>query len=171
MKARARKQRRRDELPVADHGTPERARHGELVRRETMVAGVTGKRVKHECRLDWYVDKGSIIDRQYEAGLRFRRDWQFADAAAKVIGTYGPQISRAERRHDFTEMQLAARRRIASAIALLGCDLAPIVIDVCCFDEWASGRLPALRDALTKLADHYGLARVDSRASSPPPRR
>jgi hypothetical protein len=117
------------------------------------------------------VDKGSIIDRQYEAGLRFRRDWQFADASAKVIGTYGPQMSRAERRQDFTEMQLAARRRIASAIALLGSDLAPIVIDVCCFDEWASGRLPALRDALTSLADHYGLARVEVRASSPPPRR
>jgi hypothetical protein len=57
-------------------------------------------------------------------------------------------------------MQLAARRRIAAAVALLGRDLAPIVIDVCCFDEWASGRLPALRDALTMLADHYGLARA-----------
>jgi len=169
--AKARRARRQIAAEIADHGTAERAQHGELVARETLTAELTGKRVKHECRLDWYWDKGSIIDRQYEAGLRFRRDWQFADAAAKVIGTYGPQISRAERRHDFTEMQLAARRRIASAIALLGCDLAPIVIDVCCFDEWASGRLPALRDALTKLADHYGLARVDSRASSPPPRR
>lgn len=160
MKARVRKQRRRADRPAADHGTLERARHGELVRRETMVAGVIGKRVKHECRLDWYVDKGSIIDRQYDAGLRFRRDWQFAATAAKVIGTYGPQISRAEGRQDFTETQLASRRRIASAVALLGRDLAPIVIDVCCFDEWASGRLPALRDALTRLADHYGLARV-----------
>ena len=160
MTGKARKQRRRADATMADHGTPERARHGELVRRETMVAGVVGKRVKHECRLDWYADKGSIIDRQYDAGLRFRRDWQFAATAAKVIGTYGPQIARADGRQDFTEMQLAARRRIAAAVALLGRDLAPIVIDVCCFDEWASGRLPALRDALTMLADHYGLARA-----------
>ena len=162
MKAKARRQRRRAEESTVDHGTPERARHGELVRHETMDAGVVGKRVKHECRLDWYADKGSIVDRQYDAGLRFRRDWAVAASSAKVTGTYGPQISRAEGRQDFTEMQLAARRRIAAAVALLGRDLAPIVIDVCCFDEWASGRLPALRDALTMLADHYGLARAAS---------
>jgi hypothetical protein len=28
---------------------------------------------------------------------------------------------------------------------------------VCCFDNWASGRLPVLRDALSILADRYGL--------------
>ena len=37
--------------------------------------------------------------------------------------------------------------------------LAEIVVDVCCFDNWASGRLSALRDGLGMLADHYGLAR------------
>lgn len=142
-----------------DHGTVERARHGELVPRETMVAGVTGKRVKHECRLDWYWDKGSIVDRQHEAGLRFRRDWHLAAAAAKIVGTYGPQIARTGGSHDFTDTQLAARRRIASAVDALGRDLAPIVVDVCCFDNWASGGLPLLRDGLTVLADHYRLAR------------
>jgi hypothetical protein len=145
--------------PVADHGTAERARHGELVPRETMVAGVTGKRVKHDCRLDWYWDKGSIIDRQYEAGLRFRRDWHFAAAAPSVVGSYGARISRLAGRQDFADGQLAARRRTAAAVALLGRDLAAIVIDVCCFDNWASGRLPGLRDGLAMLADHYGLAR------------
>jgi hypothetical protein len=145
--------------PVADHGTAERARHGELASRETMVAGTTGKRVKHECRLDWYWDKDSIIDRLYEAGLRFRRDWHFATAAPSVIGAYGARISRLTGRQDFAEGQLAARRRTAAAIALLGRDLAAIVVDVCCFDNWASGRLPLLRDGLGILADHYGLAR------------
>ena len=145
--------------PVADHGTAERARHGELVSRETMAAGVTGKRVKHECRLDWYWDKGSIIDRQYDAGLRFRRDWLFAASAASVVGTYGVRISRLGGRQDFTDGQLAARRRTAAALALLGRDLAAIIVDVCCFDNWASGRLPALRDGLGILADHYGLPR------------
>jgi hypothetical protein len=158
VRARARKS-RRPTAPVADHGTPERAQHGELATRETIVAGVTGKRVKHECRLDWYWDKGSIIDRQHEAGLRFRRDWHFAAAAPSVVGAYGARISRLAGLRDFTETQLAARRRSAAAIALLGRDLAAIVVDVCCFDNWASGRLPALRDALTMLADHYGLQR------------
>ncbi len=125
-----------------------------------MTAGLAGKRVKHECRLDWYWDKGSIIDRQHEAGVRFRRDWQFAAAAPTIVGAYGPRISRLAASRDFTDTQLAARRRTASAIARLGCDLAAVIVDVCCFDNWASGRLPALRDGLSILADHYGLARV-----------
>lgn len=160
--ARARKVPRRPVGVPVDHGTKERARHGELVTRETMTAGITGKRVKHECRLDWYWDKGSIVDRQHEAGLRFRRDWQFAATAATIVGAYGPRITRMAGRHDFTDTQLAARRRIAAAVALLGRDLASVAVDVCCFDNWASGRLPALRDGLSLLADHYGLARVES---------
>src|SRR5476649_1906288 len=99
----ARMRRRPEAAALADHGTTERARHGEVVTRETMVAGVTGKRVKHECRLDWYWDKGSIVDRQHEAGLRFRRDWHLAAAAATVVGTYGARISRPGGRADFTE--------------------------------------------------------------------
>ena len=143
-------------LPQADHGTAERARHGELAPHETAVPGVSGKRVKHECRLDWYLDKASIVDRQHEAGLRFAREWHLAAAKPTLVGNYGLRIAG---HHDFTESQLAARRRVARMIALLGRELAEIVVDVCCFDNWASGRLPRLRDALTMLADHYGLER------------
>jgi len=157
MRGRAKKA--RTVAPFADHGTPERAQHGELVTRETMDAGITGKRVKHECRLDWYLDKGSIIDRQHEAGLRFRRDWHFAAAAPSLVGSYGARISRLAGRQDFSDTQLVARRRTAAAIDRLGRELAEIVVDVCCFDNWASGRLPALRDGLGMLADHYGLPR------------
>jgi hypothetical protein len=153
----ARKARRHSVGPDVDHGTPERARHGELATRETMTAGIVGKRVKHECRLDWYWDKGSIVDRQHEAGMRFRREWELASAAAAVVSAYGPRIARLAGRGDFTESQLAARRRTEAAIAHLGRDLAAVVVDVCCFDNWASGRLPVLRDALSILADRYGL--------------
>jgi hypothetical protein len=159
--AKTRKARRHAVGPDVDYGTPERANHGELVTRETMTAGVTGKRVKHECRLDWYWDKGSIVDRQHEAGLRFRRDWEFASATPTVVGAYGPRIAPLAGHRDFTDTQLAARRRTEAAIALLGRDLASVAVDVCCFDNWASGRLPALRDALSILADRYGLARAD----------
>jgi hypothetical protein len=153
------KKARRVVATAADHGTAERAQHGELVTRETMIAGITGKRVKHECRLDWYWDKGSIVDRQYEARLRFRRDWHFAATAPSVVGAYGARISRLAGRQEFSDTQIGARRRSAAAIAVLGRDLAAIAVDVCCFDNWASGRLPAFRDALTMLADHYGIAR------------
>ncbi len=140
--------------PAADHGPQERAQHGTLVPRETMVAGLVGRRVKHECRLDWYWDRCSIVDRQHEAGIRFRRDWGFATARPTVTSRYGPRLtSHAE----FSEQQLAARRRVADAIGKLGVEAGRIVIDVCCFDNWAAERLPRLREALSLLADHYGL--------------
>jgi hypothetical protein len=141
----------------ADHGPAERAQHDTLLPHATEAAGVVGKRVKHECRLDWYVDKGSIVDRQHEAGLRFRRDWLLAVATQRMIGTYGPRMSGGQ---DFTTAQLAARGRVGRVMACLGRDVAPIVVDVCCFDRWASGGLPILRDGLTALADHYGIPRA-----------
>jgi hypothetical protein len=141
---------------AADCGPPERARRGELVPRGTGVPGQSGRRVRHECRLDWYQDKGSLDDRRHEAGLRFRRDWLLAAASPKVVGTYGLRLAG---RQDFTTLQLAARRRVARALAVLDQSAGAVVIDVCGFDAWASGRLPELRDALTLLADHYGIAR------------
>jgi hypothetical protein len=148
--------------PVADRGTAERAQHGEVVARETMVAGVTGARVKHECRLDWYWGKSSIHDRQHAAGIRIRREWSLAIASPSVIGRYGPRVTG---HHEFADSQLAARRRLRGALAHLGGEIAGVVIDVCCFDNWAAERLPKLREGLTLLADHYGLAReIDRRA-------
>jgi hypothetical protein len=149
---------------AADHGPRERAQHGTLVARETMVAGLIGRRVKHECRLDWYWDRCSIVDRQHEAGIRFRRDWAFATARPTVTSRYGPRLtSHAE----FSEQQLAARRRLAAAIQKLGGEAARIVIEVCCYDNWAAERLPRLREALSLLADHYGLpARATTRRSA-----
>lgn len=143
---------------AADLGPAERAQHGDLAARATEVAGITGRRVKHECRLDWYQDKASLDDRQHDAGLRFRRDWLVATAPPKLIGTYGPRLGATGQ--DFREMQLAARRRVGRALLTLGDELGAVVIAVCGFDEWASGRLPRLREALTLLADHYGIARA-----------
>ena len=142
----------------ADVGPPERGRHDELVAQPTSAAGVVGRRVKHACRLDWYWDKASLDDRQHSAGLRFRRDWLLAVAAPKLIGTYGPRVGAAH--EAFHDLQLEARRRVAKALVAVGRDLTPVLIDVCGHDEWASGRLPRLRDALTVLGDHYGMPRA-----------
>jgi hypothetical protein len=155
-RTKASRSRRLAAVALGDHGTAERARHGELAPRDTMIPGVTGKRVKHECRLDWYWDKSSIVDRQHQAGIRFRRDWQAATAGQTLVGNYGLRVPG---RHEFTDSQLAARRRIAKVSALLGKELAEVLVDVCCFDNWASGRLPKLREGLTMLADQYGIER------------
>ena len=138
----------------ADHGPAERRRHDELVDRATDLPGIVGKRVKHECRLDWYWDKASIVDRQHAAGIRLRRDWSIATAAPRMTVRYALRI---EGRDSFSDLQLAARRRIARALQPLSPEMRAALLAVCCFDEWASGRLPRLREGLTHLADHYGL--------------
>jgi Domain of unknown function (DUF6456) len=117
---------------------------------------VVGRRVKHACRLDWYWDRCSITDRQHAAGLRFRRDWHIATAGATLVGTYGLRVRGYS---EFREAQLMARRRVKEASRRLGASAVAVAIDVCCFDNWASGRLPVLRDGLSALADLYGLPR------------
>ena len=152
------KRAKRRRVPAVDHGPPERARHGALALHPTETAGIVGRRVKHECRLDWYQDKASINDRQHDAGMRFRRDWLLATAAPRLTGPYGPRLGAGY--EDFRELQLASRRRLSAALLVLGDAAGAVVIAVCGCDEWASGRLPALREALTLLADHYGIARA-----------
>ena len=117
----ARKPRRVHGAKTADLGTPERARQGELLPRPTALAGVVGRRVKYECRLDWYWDKASINDRQHEAGIRFRHDWHLAAAAPKTVATYGPRLGKG---FEFHEVQIAARpRRTRRADARRGVDV------------------------------------------------
>jgi Domain of unknown function (DUF6456) len=160
MSSRAKRRSPAPAAPVdaaADHGTPERARHGELVTQPTDVPGVTGRRVRHECRLDWYLDRCSIADRQHAAGLRFRADWTLATSTARLVGSYTIRVPRGPR--DFTDSQLAARRRVMKVVNPLASEAVAVLIDVCCLDQWASGRLPLLRESLDRLADGYGLQR------------
>jgi hypothetical protein len=137
-----------------EHGSPYLPQHVPVVVEETMAAGVTRARVKHECRLDWYAGRMLITDRQFDAGIRLRADWTISNAERRVTSTYGQAVVGAM---DFTAAQLGARRRMVKALAAMTLDEARVALDVCAFDEWASGRLPTLRDALTSLADHYGL--------------
>lgn len=143
-----------------DRGPPERARHAILVDRRTEMPGVVGKRVKHACRLDWYWDKMSLDERQHAAGLRLRADWLVATAQPHLVGRYNLRVPG---RESFSDMQLAARQRVARALEALSPDERAVAIDVCGFDNWASGRLPLLRRALTALAGHY---RLPARAGS-----
>jgi hypothetical protein len=143
-----------------DRGPPERTRHAVLVNRRTDTPGVIGKRVKHACRLDWYWEKMSLEERQYAAGLRLRADWLVATAQPNLVGRYDLRVPG---RESFSDLRLAARRRVAHALAALSADERAVAIDVCGFDNWASGRLPVLRRALSALASRYRLPGAKAR--------
>lgn len=142
-------------IVAQEHGSVWLRQHAEVVHDETMVAGITRARVKCECRLDWYEHRALINERQHAAGLRFRVDWCIGSEEQCIIGSYGQTLRGGTA--EFSEAKVAARRRVNRAVAALSVSEAKAAIAVCGMDEWASGSLPTLRDALTTLAKHYGL--------------
>jgi hypothetical protein len=121
--------------------------------------------------------KPMLDDFQFEAGEHLRRDftiagmsarttanWDFCDAGSSKKGARGMGAI------EISDRALAARQRLFSALDMLGPEMAGIVYDVCCLASgletaerrlgWPrrSGKL-VLQIALTKLSQHYGIAR------------
>lgn len=122
-------------------------------------------------------DGAPLIDAaQFEAGERFRRDLTMAGIMPGISidwdrlgsGGSGGGGNRAGRL-DATEACIAARQRVTLAVRHLGAEDGDLLIDVCGFliriseieraRRWParSGKIMIAR-ALSRLADHYGLA-------------
>ena len=118
------------------------------------------------------------------AGERLRRDYTLARLEARVTASWDMTIlSGARGRSGLPgqaltpgEAAMAARRRVAGALAAVGTDLSGILIEVCCLAsglEHAERRLGwpqrsgkvILRIALRQLARHYGI--VPARRAAP----
>jgi hypothetical protein len=112
---------------------------------------------------------------EFEAGERFRSDYERAGIMPRVTANWTASVSRGRRdggaggMAELTEAAIDARRRVDRAIAAVGPELAGILVDFCCFlkgieeiertRQWPtrSAKL-VLRIALAGLARHYGLA-------------
>lgn len=162
--------RRRKAAPTfeADHGPPERYRHGDvIVDSPTETAGVTAKRVMTQRVLDRYRQREQISERQYSAGDKLFGLWYRAGRSPVVtvnLAAVGgrDQASETKRLEAWDEMNLALRS--------VGLRLSPVLVDVCLSDQsagaWArrNGQHPkagitVLRLALSALGDFFGLAR------------
>lgn len=116
-----------------------------------------------------------IDDHQYEAGERLRADYWFAHLAPRVTSNWSALApSERSRRAPpsnaaaFSDNALAAKQRVAHALAEVGPELAGVLVDVCCelkgleeaekVNGWPqrAGKV-VLQIALTRLARHYGL--------------
>lgn len=131
--------------------------------------------MKHdESPLAWLNRRGLIDPKCYEAGERLRMDWTLSHLEARVTmdwaGAMTPGSSQSQPRDGLTthERAIAARRRLAKALEIVGPELSGMLLEVCCLTrglesaERALG-LPqragkvVLQLALTRLARHYGL--------------
>ncbi|MCC5977210.1 MAG: ATPase [Salinarimonas sp.] len=128
-------------------------------------------------------DGAPLIDAaQFQAGERFRRDLTMAGIMPGVsidwdrLGSGGGGGGYRAGKLDATETCIAARQRVARAVRHLGGEDGDLLIDVCGFltriteveraRGWParSGKIMIAR-ALSRLADHYGLA-VEARGAS-----
>lgn len=123
-----------------------------------------------------------VDDRQFAAGERFRRDHDVAGLVARTTMNWEAFTGSAERRASgagggllITEAAMAARERVARAVAAVGPDLSGVLVAVCCEHrgladverdhDWPSRSAKVvLRLALDALARHYGL---DAEARGP----
>jgi hypothetical protein len=124
-----------------------------------------------------------ISEAQYNAGERLRVDFTVAQMSPRVTLSWDGCIApgargRSGRRPDSLEVNeraLAAKQRFMRALDAVGPEMAEILVDVCCLARgieaaerglgWPqrSGKL-VLQIALTQLARHYGLVRVEPAA-------
>lgn len=164
-----------------DYGpTKERARRSPMADVPTDIPGITAKQALIECVLDRYEHRGQITERQHEAGLRFRSIFRRAAMPPSVTSSYGaPQgmgsLYDGRRRLrrvlveaglgraiDLPEPLIATQTHERFDAIEMPVSLYPkghVAIAVCGLDEWAGGtrRLVMLREALTDLADYWGI--------------
>ena len=126
-----------------------------------------------------------ISQSQFDAGERLRADFWFAQMTPRVTANWSTLAPINRRRRsgagssgDVLDNVAAARERVSRALAVVGPELAGVLIDVCCHlkgleaAERAAGwpqraGKVVLQLALTRLARHYGLSQGTSHGPAP----
>jgi hypothetical protein len=119
----------------------------------------------------------ALTQTEFEAGERLRDDYTIAGMAPRVTADWSrPLVDRqsGNGRETLSLSALAARDRVRKALTSVGPGLSDVLLSVCCFLhgleesekrlQWPrrSAKL-VLKFALQRLAEHYGLARADSK--------
>lgn len=117
-----------------------------------------------ESPLGWLKRRGAITAAEFRAGMKLRRDFEFAGLAPRVtvnlLGVGGWQ--------EMTSSQLDARQRFNDAMASLDPGNRDILIEICCFNtglerageerDWPKRSAKVvLKLALAALAEYYGM--------------
>ncbi|HEX8665316.1 MAG TPA: DUF6456 domain-containing protein [Beijerinckiaceae bacterium] len=168
---------------AADSGAAFAAQHRDLVTERIEVEGRRIEVTLNACEspLGWLRRRKDAAGRPlidaacHEAGERLRRDLTLAAMLPRVTASWDAAVSgkiRGAPRDPAvaTDAAAAARQRVGHAIGAVGADLGDLLIDLCGFLKglteierdrgWpARSAKVAARLALSRLAEHYGLAR------------
>jgi hypothetical protein len=160
-----------------------RAQHQDLVRERIDLDGHKVEVTLNGCEspLDWLRRRKDAAGRPlideacHQAGERLRRDLTLAAMLPRVTANWDAAVSDKARGAPrdpaaATDAAVAARQRVAKAVEAVGPDLCDLLIDLCGFLKglaqierergWpARSAKVVARLALSRLAEHYGLAR------------
>ena len=103
--------------------------------------------------LDFYLNRCHITPRQYSAGVRYFRLWNYSVLRERYTRMrFGEESAIAD-----LEGILIAPRQYLEAQAVLNAEQKRVVFNVCCRDEKAGkrGGMLILRDGLDMLAKHF----------------
>lgn len=117
--------------------------------------------------IDQYHYQHNITDVQYMAAERFYQDWYLMGASPRLTANL-TGVGGGGARNYGTDRQQAARDRHRAALLAIDMYDQGFVIDVVCYDKFLGGQLmknrvtirtrfDRLRDALDRLARHYGI--------------
>jgi len=151
-----------------------RAQHGAVVRTR-LPDGEAAAVDLAESPLGWLKRRGALDEAAFAAGERLRRDFTKGQLMPSVTSNWSVVLRTGGRggagAGDLADAAVAARGRVAAALAAVGPEFADVLVDVCCFlkglaevergHEWParSGKV-ILRLALAALARHYGISAV-----------
>ncbi len=152
------KKKKQDKTPLikaTEYATPERARQDGGVFIEPVDRDNKGEviQVRHKaritCKLDWYLNAGTITEDMWKAGAKFAFIYFCAGKMPRITPMYGDFVS-GRRGHDPFASKTDAQIRLEDALAVLTGPEKDVLWDVCGNDQYA-GTTPRTRAMVTGL--------------------
>ena len=161
----------REEAFLDQHRTVEAVEIGNAGDRQTVRINVTATPLAMLSRLKDRAGAAWLPADAMEAGERLARDFHYGALQPRVTQSYEPRVGERARpgpgaASDLKDSVVAARCRVARAVAAIGPELSGVALDVCCFEkgletvererQWPprSAKL-MLKTALLHLHRHY----------------
>ncbi|MBI1425794.1 MAG: hypothetical protein GC149_20405 [Gammaproteobacteria bacterium] len=151
---------------VSEFGPDERVQHGGVVYEPASVDN-DGKvlqvraRVKITCKLDWYLDAGTITEAMWQAGCKFTYLHFCAGKVPRVNVMWRERIQNSRMAGDFDAWMNSkswAQEALERALAELESDEQDVIWDVCGLDLYAGNpaRVRSMQTGLRALSVHFG---------------
>lgn len=159
---------KRPTLPAkySDMGTPELRQHYTIVKEDADKHTQRARNIT-QAPLDWYLAHSHITHEQWQAGDRLFQSFTYAGLFPSTVVTYMDSGTKGTGGQSFTDTQIAARKRLYTALDQLEREGQQLVIHVCCLGDWPSitgtdrrYAVARLRSALHELAIYFGLIKT-----------